>query len=125
MAYIDWWGDGSVVVLDLALACCGLESAMPHGAALVREVPAGARVVVVVSGTVTDVIAPEISAIVRAHPSASIVSFGACACTGGPYWDSYIVTKGVDQLVRVDHYIAGCPPPAASLADYLEQVRHG
>lgn len=124
MAYIDWWGDGSVVVLDLALACCGLESVMPQGAGIVSEIPPGARVVVVVSGTVTDPIAPKIARIVAAHPSASVVSFGACACTGGPYWDSYSVTKGIDQLVGVDHYIAGCPPPPSSLADYIERVRH-
>ena len=34
--------------------------------------------------------------------AAYVLSFGACANSGGPYWDSYWVTKGVDQVVPVD-----------------------
>ena len=41
-----------------------------------------------------------------------MISFGACASSGGPYWDSYAVTKGVDQLVAVDAYVAGLPTSA-------------
>ena len=59
---------------------------------------------VVISGTVTDRLAPAVVAIVDAAGAASVrrptvISFGACASSGGPYWDSYAVTKGIDQLV--------------------------
>ena len=33
--------------------------------------------------------------------------------------------RGVDQLVEVDHYIAGCPPPPSALADHLAALRLG
>ncbi|MFL6151982.1 MAG: NADH-quinone oxidoreductase subunit B, partial [Ornithinibacter sp.] len=80
--------------------------------------------VLVISGTVTDVSAP---AVLRAYERLGepryVMSFGACANTGGPYWDSYSVTKGVDQLVPVDVYVAGCPPRPEALLAALEQLR--
>lgn len=82
--------------------------------------------VMVVAGTVTDRMAPALLALYDAMPSPkAVLSFGACSNTGGPYWDSYVVTKGVDQLLPVDVYVPGCPPRPAALLQGLRALDAG
>jgi len=129
MRWLDWYGDGSLYVVDIALACCALEF---QAAALgVPDAPPGVapgtRVAVVVSGTVTDRLAPAVTAIIdacaeRGVHRPAVISFGACASSGGPYWDSYGVTKVIDQRVEVGLYVPGCPPPPEALAAALDTV---
>ena len=81
----------------------------------------------VISGTVTDRLAPGWRPSWTlwssgSWPGPTVIAFGACASSGGPYWDSYAVTKGIDQLVPVDVYVPGCPPPPEALLAVLDQV---
>ena len=129
MRWLDWYGDASLHVLDVALACCSLEFAAAAGPAARDggEPPVDARTVVVVSGTVTDRLAPAVASIVdavRARQTTPpvVVAYGVCACSGGPYWDSYAVTKGVDALVPVDVYVPGCPPTPDALREVLDTL---
>jgi len=130
MRWLDWYGDASLHVLEVGLACCAVEveAAAYDAGALPAALPAGSRVAVIVSGTVTDRLAPGVVALVDACTTLAgrpptVIAFGACASSGGPYWDSYAVTKGVDQLVVVDVYVPGCPPPPEALRAVLDEVR--
>jgi len=112
-------------VFDAGLACCAVECAaalarLPGGppAGEAAEVPDN---VLLVAGTVTDKLAPLV---LRAYASLPeprfVVSFGACSNSGGPYWDSYCVTKGADQFLPVDVYVPGCPPRPEALLHGLD-----
>jgi NADH-quinone oxidoreductase subunit B len=129
MRWLDWYGDGSLYVVDIALACCALEfeAAATGVAPAPAELARGTAVAVVVSGTVTDRLAPAVCAIIdacaeRGVDRPAVISFGACASSGGPYWDSYSVTKGVDQLVPVDVFVPGCPPPPGALTEAIDAL---
>lgn len=107
-------------VLNVGLACCAVEAlvaAVADGGG--DLVPTDSAVdVVVVSGTVTDKLAPLVRRLYEDLPGpVKVVAYGACASSGGPYWDSYCVTRGAHLVVPVDVWVPGCPPrPEALLA---------
>ncbi|MGD0637447.1 MAG: NADH-quinone oxidoreductase subunit NuoB [Nitrososphaerales archaeon] len=70
----------------------------------------------IVMGTVTRKLAPRLKLIYdqMAEPRWTI-AMGACAITGGLYFDSYNVLRGIDDLIPVDVYVPGCPPRVEAL----------
>ena len=113
-------------VLNVGLACCAVEAVL--AALSDSEVPGTMPLaaddepvdVLLVSGTVTDKLAPLVRRLYDSLPGAvKVVSFGACANSGGPYWDSYCVTRGVHLVVPVDVWVPGCPPRPEALLEAL------
>lgn len=131
----------SLHVLEMGLACCGVEvrsarrTADLLGALSSPDAPPPASDdpdpgvedlhVLIVAGTVTTRLAP---ALVAAHADlpepCAVVAFGACAATGGPYWDSYSVLPGAHEVVPVDVWVPGCPPRPEDLVAGLWEVLH-
>ena len=117
----------AIRVLEAGLACCGVEASALDLVAQ-ADVIAGlsesdSQHILVVAGTVTHALAPVVKAAYDALAEPKVVvAFGACAIGGGPYWDSYSVVAGADQIVPVDIHVPGCPPTPNDLARALEQA---
>lgn len=121
---LNWGRRYSLWVFNFGLACCAIEfiatSMARHDFIRLGVIPfaPGPRQadLMVVSGTVSDKMAPAVRRLYEQMPEPKyVISFGACSNCGGPYWDSYCVTKGVDQIVPVDVYVPGCPPRPEAL----------
>lgn len=119
-----------VAVVNAGLACCSIEyaSALERWGTAAGPVHDGvpdpaARSVLVVSGTCTTKIAPLVTAMYQRMPAGTkVLSFGACTASGGPYWDSYSVIKGIGGLVPVDVFVPGCPPRPEALLHGLSEL---
>jgi NADH-quinone oxidoreductase subunit B len=112
--------DPTVEVVHLPLACCAVEVEAAVAQGLLVDAPSGVdprRSILLVAGTVTRPLVPVVArAREVAGPDAVVVAYGACASSGGPYWDAPSVVPGVAEILPVDHYIPGCPPSPAALA---------
>lgn len=124
--------DAAIDVVGAGLACCSLEveAAAQRGLIVAADDAANERrnTVLVVAGTVTKALEPAVRQMYdehAAHGSVAVVSFGACATSGGPYWDAPTVATGLDEVLpeaSVSAYVPGCPPRPEALVAELERI---
>ena len=130
-AALNWFRKNSLWPMPMGLACCAIEL-MAVGASRFDIARFGSEVMrfsprqsdlMIVAGTVTYKMALAVKRIYdqMAEPK-WVIAMGACASTGGMY-RSYAVLQGVDNIIPVDIYIAGCPPRPESLLDALIKMQ--
>jgi NADH-quinone oxidoreductase subunit B len=122
----------SIWPLGYGLACCAIEMFSAAGAhhdlsrfgmEVFRSSPRQADVMIV-AGTVTHKMAPRLRRLYEQMPEPKwVIAMGNCASSGGEFWDSYSTLQGVDTVVPVDVYVAGCPPRPEALFEGLLRLR--
>jgi len=122
---INWGRTRAMWPMLFGLACCAIEMMAGQaahydmsrfGMELMRASPRQADLMIV-AGRVTRKMAPVLRRLYDQMPDPKwVLAMGDCASCGGVY-NNYAVVQGVDEVVPVDVYVAGCPPRPEALID--------
>jgi NADH-quinone oxidoreductase subunit B len=123
---VNWGRTGAMWPMLFGLACCAIEMISTQvsnydlsrfGMELMRASPRQSDLMIV-AGRVTRKMAPVLRQLYDQMPNPKwVISMGDCASCSGVF-NNYAVVQGVDEIVPVDVYVAGCPPRP-------EQLIHG
>ncbi|MDE1810766.1 MAG: NADH-quinone oxidoreductase subunit NuoB, partial [Candidatus Micrarchaeota archaeon] len=107
---VRWGRSNSLWPVQFGLACCAMElldfgsariDAERKGYLLFRGTPRQTDVMIV-AGWVTKSMVPRVKRLYEqmAKPS-YVIAYGECATCGGPWWESYNIIQGIDQVLPV------------------------
>ncbi|MCS6882780.1 MAG: NADH-quinone oxidoreductase subunit B family protein [Oscillochloridaceae bacterium] len=120
---VNWGRTNAMWPLLFGLACCAIEmmgaqsanyDLSRFGMEINRASPRQADLMIV-AGRVSRKMAPVVR---RLYDQMSdpkwVIAMGDCAACGGIF-NNYAIVQGVDEVVPVDVYVAGCPPRPEAL----------
>ncbi len=122
---VNWGRTNAMWPLLFGLACCAIEMMSSQaanydlsrfGMEINRASPRQADLMIV-AGRVSRKMAPVVR---RLYDQMSdpkwVIAMGDCASCAGVF-NNYAIVQGVDEIVPVDVYVAGCPPRPEALID--------
>jgi len=120
---LSWARRSSIWPVQFGLACCAIEMMSTaaarfdiarFGSELFRASPRQSDLMIV-AGRVSQKMAPVLRHIYDQMLEPKwVLAMGDCASCGGVF-NNYALVQGVDKIVPVDVYIAGCPPRPEAL----------
>jgi len=115
---INWSRTNSMWPILFGLACCAIEMMSAQassydlsrfGMELNRPSPRQSDLMIV-AGRVSRKMAPVVRQLYDQMPDPKwVIAMGDCASCGGVF-NNYAILQGVDEIIPVDVYVAGCPP---------------
>jgi len=120
---VNWSRTRAMWPLLSGLACCAIEMMAAQsahydmsrfGMELMRASPRQSDLLIV-AGRVTNKMAPVLRRLYDQMPLPKwVIAMGDCASNGGVF-NNYAIIQGVDEVLPVDVYVAGCPPRPEAL----------
>jgi NADH-quinone oxidoreductase subunit B len=127
---VGWARSGALWPMLFGLACCAIEMMAAQaarfdmsrfGMELMRASPRQSDLMIV-AGRVSRKMAPVLRRLYDQMPEPKwVIAMGDCASCAGIF-NNYAIVQGVDEIVPVDVYVAGCPPRPEALIDGILQL---